>query len=227
MGGGELTMSRPDRLNWPANRVVKASKLVSWGAKAVWMEMRSLDAGPEGCYMSAAKLATRLGMGAKNVEKHRAHLVRLGLLVTLARRGTTGNWYPTLPADCVPRSERPEDEEISALAHRLDRYLTPLLGGGGMVTDPPYSKGEGAHPYPPTPVGGSALLQGGDPPTPVGARLEETGTEGSGVVPVSVSVSEHPVLETGGSQATEDETGAGRALFRQILQTLRPGKAAI
>ncbi len=54
---------------WAGARVVKASKVLSSGQKLVWLEIHGLDNGPQRAFVTAARLAERLGMGLDNVEK--------------------------------------------------------------------------------------------------------------------------------------------------------------
>lgn len=115
-----------------AERVVRASKVLSSGLKLLWQEIRTLHRGPEGCYASAATLGARLGMEAETVEKGRRELLRFGLLGTLKaeRRGRGGaSWFPLVPTGWPP-SMKPTDPEVLASSATLDAHLRSIGKGG-------------------------------------------------------------------------------------------------
>jgi hypothetical protein len=119
----EPRMGQPARPSWAGARVMKASQALTSGQKLVWLELWALDHGPERAFVSAARLAERLGMSVDNVEKARRQLRSLRLLASGPRpsgRGVT--WWATLPADCLP-SSRPSDAAIMELAGRLDARI--------------------------------------------------------------------------------------------------------
>jgi hypothetical protein len=109
---------------WAGVRVVKAATEITSGQKLVWLEIYGLDRGSERAYVSAETLAGWLGMGARNIEKARRELEEIGLLGSaprLGKRGTT--WWPLLPPQCRPRSERPSGDEVVKLAALLDDLI--------------------------------------------------------------------------------------------------------
>jgi hypothetical protein len=114
----------PAKLPFQVEHVIKASRVLSSGAKLVWLEHRALHRGEYGVWAGAGPFAQRLGMSRGNVELHRRDLVRLRLMESRYLGGQkTANWYPLIPAECIPCSARPTQEEIAALAARLDGFL--------------------------------------------------------------------------------------------------------
>lgn len=120
---------RASKLPFSATRVVKASRVLSWGAKAVWLEDWALDQGPEGAWISAANLAARLGMSKDNVEQQRRRLRDWGLYHVVRREGARSDgWCPQLPVLCIP-STRPTPDQIMTCATHLDAILGPAPNG--------------------------------------------------------------------------------------------------
>lgn len=112
-------------------RVLKASHVLSGPAKLVWIEDWHLDLGPEGCWLSAAKLGQRLGMARDSVEVHRRNLTGLGLYQVLQLKGLgkSNGWIPIMPENFVPVGKKLDDAEIAVYASRLDRYLEGVESG--------------------------------------------------------------------------------------------------
>src|SRR3990167_11530892 len=71
---------RPSRLAFAATHVVKASRVLSWGEKALWLETYALDMGPEGAWLNNACMGQRLGLEERTVKNYRTRLHRVGLL---------------------------------------------------------------------------------------------------------------------------------------------------
>src|SRR6266542_6747762 len=122
---------RPAKLPFAATRVVKASRLLSAGQKLVWLEDWTLDQGPEGAWISATNLATRLGMSKDNVERHRRRLCELGLYHVVRRRGARSDgWSAMFPPLCLPAA-RPGVKGIMTSAAQLDQILEARPPSGG------------------------------------------------------------------------------------------------
>ena len=162
MSGGEYPISLA--------RVVSAVRdaVLSANHKRVWRDVFELSRRPEGCTVSAAALARRLGMeSAKTVETLRWELEQFGLLRRPPGRRA---WYAAVPGDVVP-SPTAQDGEIFACAARLEAFLAPavtrrLARFGGDRT--PESTGIGVPrgiPESTGPTGGNPG-EGPDPPTP-------------------------------------------------------------
>jgi hypothetical protein len=121
---------RPPKLPFAATRVLKASGLLSPGAKLVWLEDSALDQGPEGAWISATHLAQRLGLSKDAVERYRRGLHTLGVYHVIRRQGARSDgWRPTLPPECLPPL-RPTPDQVLACAARLDAWLrtNPMYG---------------------------------------------------------------------------------------------------
>ena len=124
------TDERPARLAFAATHVVKASRVLSWGEKAVWLETYALDMGPEGAWLNNACMGQRLGLEERTVKNYRTRLHRLGLLASIPRPGARSpGWVATLPARCVPHGRRAAGELATELALELDGNLRDLDGG--------------------------------------------------------------------------------------------------
>lgn len=127
-------------MNTPGSwaRVVLASELLPSGGKLVWLQLATLDRGPERAYVSASGLARRLGMGRDNVENLRRDLRAYGLLESGPRPGKRAvTWWPALPAPCRPRSERPTDDDVVELAQVLDGFIRNARGVPQSADPPP------------------------------------------------------------------------------------------
>lgn len=109
-----------------AIRVVKASRTLESVDKLVWTEIFYLDKGPDGCFISPKLLAARVGRSQASLEKSRRRLVKSGLLRRSSKRvgwGRGVRWFVHLYAEYIP-SDRPTDEQVSALAKKLDESLS-------------------------------------------------------------------------------------------------------
>jgi hypothetical protein len=113
-------------LPYRATRVLRAVpvEVLPVGLKLLWLEMYGLDNGDLGCTASAAYLAARLGFAARTVEEYRARLETLGLAWKVP---STRGWHLTMPSDCIPAGERPEDEAVQACARILAAFLAPTV----------------------------------------------------------------------------------------------------
>jgi helix-turn-helix protein len=141
-------------LPWAAARVVKASFELNLAQKDVWLEILSLDRGPERCWVSAPRLADRLGMGLDQLERVRRELKAYGLLLSAGsgRRGAC--WWVELPQEFIPTGRSPTDEVVLVLRDEFDGWLrikqqgelTPARNGR---TGPAISPPEKAGPAPP------------------------------------------------------------------------------
>lgn len=102
-------------------RVVRASTVLTWTAKAVWEEIRMMDAG-QGCWMTAERMGKRLGLSPRTVDNTRQALRDQGLL---ERDGKPPRivWNVTLPKSCQPSTTKPTDGEVLGLAVLLDQQL--------------------------------------------------------------------------------------------------------
>jgi hypothetical protein len=118
-------MAGAPAISWAGVRVVKAATELTSGQKLLWLEIWGLaDKSPDRCYMGAGNLGRRVGMGSDNVEKVRRELKRSGVLGSAERPGKReSSWWPILPANCSPSSERPSDDEVCQLAHVLDDHI--------------------------------------------------------------------------------------------------------
>lgn len=117
---------RQSKLSFAAARVVMASQVLSLGEKIVWLEDRALDLGPEGAWIAPATFERRWGQSltAATISEYRRRLRLYGLHEQVPRPGARSpGWVSTLPDRCIPRSSRPTDEEIEALAVQLDAHL--------------------------------------------------------------------------------------------------------
>ncbi len=122
---------RPARLAFAATHVVKASRVLSWGEKAVWLETYALDLGPEGAWLGNAGMGQRLGLEERTVKNYRTKLHRAGLLVPVPRPGARSvGWVARLPPTCVPHERRAAGETSARLAALLDGQLREMGFGG-------------------------------------------------------------------------------------------------
>jgi hypothetical protein len=124
---------RPPKLSFAAARVVMAARSLSAGEKVVWCEDRALDRGPEGTWLSGQAFERRWGgsWSRATLEEYRRRLVQLGLHVKVARPGARSmGWISTLPAQCLPRSDQPSDEEVETMAAYLDAHVKANGGRG-------------------------------------------------------------------------------------------------
>ncbi len=164
---------RPPKLPFAATRVVKAARLLPWGAKAVWLEDYALDHGPEGSWISAAHLAARVGLSKDNIERHRRRLAELGLYYVIRRPGARADgWVPTLPLFCVPVL-RPTVDQVMTCANQLDQLLEGANGAAHGSADGATDTRGMAAPMPPRMAPSSA------PPAPEAGRGEGGRGEGS------------------------------------------------
>lgn len=97
----------------------------------MWEEIRLMDNGA-GCWMTAARMGARLGLSPRTIESARQDLADAGLLLRDGKppRIVFNVW---LPNDARPRSTKPADPDVLALAKILDDYLRPRWG---IVPDP-------------------------------------------------------------------------------------------
>lgn len=115
---------RPVKLPFAATHVIRASRGLSWGEKAVWLELWALDNGPEGAWISDQSLASRLGLEDRTVKNYRFGLRARRLAVTVPRPGARQvGWVMTLPAIAVPRATRAAGDIAVSCAQALDKYL--------------------------------------------------------------------------------------------------------
>jgi hypothetical protein len=127
---------RPARLAFAATHVVKASRVLSWGEKAVWLESYALDCGPEGAWISNTGMGQRLGLEERTVKNYRTRLHKMGLLHPVPRPGArTVGWVACLPPAAIPHGRRGAGDVATALALALDGHLRTLGFG------PPELKG--------------------------------------------------------------------------------------
>lgn len=139
------THERPARLAFAATHVVKASRVLSWGEKAVWLETYALDLGPEGAWLNNASMGDRLGLQERTVKNYRTRLHDMELLHPIPRPGARSlGWVACLPPACVPHGRRAAGEMATELARRLDGHLRgagygerELKGLEGGATEPP------------------------------------------------------------------------------------------
>jgi hypothetical protein len=226
---------RPSKLPFSATRVVKASRILSWGEKAVWLEDHALDEGPEGAWIAAASLGQRLGISAETVEAYRRRLATWGLHHRIPRPGARQpGWVATLPEQCVPRSARPAVVDVERLVMFLDLHLRPDRDTGrtrtGIRVEP--VQASGLSPDVHTGMGGvgggtpSSVSQGEAPLQPyikeedgVGSyepKAEDGGGKRRGDLPQETASSSgtKPASETG------DESGqkAARDLSLKLIE---------
>lgn len=129
---------RPEKLIFAATHVVKGSRVLTWPEKAVWLEDYALDLGPEGAWITAAKLAERLGLSPETVETYRRRFAEegIGLHYRVKRPGARSpGWVSTLPDGCAPRSQRPPPEVVIEGARRLDWLLEKAGWRSGVKAD--------------------------------------------------------------------------------------------
>lgn len=105
------------------SRVIKASLELALAQKDVWEEVRILDKGEgQGCWAGNAYIAARIGLPVPTVASEKVRLRDLGLL-ELETRENVHHWFVRLPAECLPRVERPTDVQVIKLARQLDVIL--------------------------------------------------------------------------------------------------------
>ena len=122
-------------------RVLKASRRLPWGYKAVWLEDYRFDKGA-GSWVSPAAMAELTGMSPETVMSYRERMLRWGLYTRVPRgRGLPDAWRPTLPAGLRPTTERVGREDLVTLARALDDKLPRRAP----------SKGKADHRPPPEP----------------------------------------------------------------------------
>jgi hypothetical protein len=115
-------------VSWAGTRVVKAATELTLGQKFVYLELCGL-CGENGAYMSAENLGRRIAMTRDYIEQVRRELTGAALLRSERRPGQRGaTWWPVLPAECLPTSRRPSDEEVVTLAARLDAHIRRARG---------------------------------------------------------------------------------------------------
>lgn len=204
---------RPPKLSFSATRVLKASRVLAWGAKAVWLEDHALDQGPEGAWISAANLGARLGLAKESVERHRRSLLKLGLYHVVRRPGARADgWVPTLPAICIPPLRPTVDHIMTGAAH-LDQWLGVP---NGVTADAMHGVMDDA-----------TMAQSVTPLAPEARRAE--GGRGEGRAPTfrGRETTLQPLEDGEVARATEAEDGAEdggetlaerRARFRKLLK---------
>lgn len=217
---------RPEKPSFSGARVLKASRVLSAGQKLVWLEDYALDQGPEGSWITSTQLAARLGMTPRTVETYRGELKAMGLYATVSRAGGTRSWYPTLPAEVVPRTARPTPEDISTGVMLFDdhlRYHDPGRGRTttGVVVAP--RQGSGSQP---DASRGTSLREGGrgvgsNLPFDARASLQPPAVEADGAGP------DGPKAEDGeGAPRPESWSATDREKFERDLARLPAEKAA-
>lgn len=248
-----IAVTQAPRISVAGTRVFKAVTTASTTAKAtdpetgltsgqklVWLETWVLDKGPgtDRAYISATNLARRLGMGADNVEKARRELKRAGLMGSAPRPGKREpSWWPILPSECIPSSERPSDDEVCKLAELLEGHIrfarsngradqstatiSRIPGDTGVLEDASADHDSGVL------EGASLAIRAGVPQS--GREGGEVGGEGASHLtsnlkrvgttsPTSLPPSE-PGSEVGSFASERDEGGPQSALnWRDILE---------
>ena len=136
-----MTEERVPKLPYSARFVVRASRVLTWGEKAVWEELFSLDLGPDGAWISDASLAECLGLDAGTVKNYRFGLRRRKIAQTIPRPGTAQvGWVMRLPAGAAPSDKERKvwGKRAVALALVLDGHLRSMDGtaGGALVATP-------------------------------------------------------------------------------------------
>jgi hypothetical protein len=133
--------------------------MLSDALKLVWLEHYALDrVHGDGAYMGAGPMGQRLAKSRDAIDSARRELLRLRLLVAGDRaRGKTGTYFPALPATCVPASERPAVETVTAATERLDQHIRQIRSAAPAP--------ESAAP--------SAVSRGGTVPPPTGQSIGE------------------------------------------------------
>src|SRR4051812_24454159 len=108
-------------VSWAATRVLKACTELTVGEKLVWLEIWGMsEKSAERCFLSAGRLAGRLGMKIDTIEKTRRELKRAGVLGSAPRPGRReASWWPVIPSNCKPSSIRPDDDSLFELARAL------------------------------------------------------------------------------------------------------------
>ena len=211
------------RLPYCATKVVDASIELSVAQKWLWFAIWQLDRGEERAFISASLLARRKGVGITYVEQLRRELKALGLLGSGPRNGGAGvTWWPVLPPPCIPVGQKTTDQEVFALADRLDGFLritkqggadepghTPVRQAAHSRARPPGTPGPAseAHPgLPPTQAASPASVAGGGRvgrEAPASQRCETT-------LPLAVrDLEEGEKAEEGARARANDEEGAG------------------
>ncbi len=153
-------------LSYTAERIVRASHILSPRLKLLWSEIRSLDQGPRGAFISAQNLAKRLALHPDTVKDDRAELRALGLLYS-KQVGRNFSWYTCLPGGLSIHAT-PTDSEVCAVAVQLDQELARLGANRppqrGPI-DPPEVGGRGEEGFPSlrssakkTPISGGGTL---------------------------------------------------------------------
>lgn len=121
-------------------RVLKASKRLPWGYKAVWLEDYRLDNG-SGSSASPAGMSELLGMSAETVTSYRERMQRWGLYRRIPRgRGLPDAWRPIIPERCHPAGDKVGREELVTLGGRLDDSLPRRVPGKGKADGGPVHK---------------------------------------------------------------------------------------
>lgn len=187
-------MSAREKPPWSWTHVVRACKndVLSATEKLIWLEHYAFWNDHNGAWVSASRLAQRLGLGRRTVERARSRLLAWGLIEKEERgEGRDAAWFTTLPAACRPQRQRITDDEVQRLAECLATHVPASASNGGP---PSASGGGGPHlkDSPPPPLGGGFLfgeselagpprvvLGGGPPPQHGGGfRYAESGADG-------------------------------------------------
>lgn len=130
---------RPPIRPYATGHVVDAVSVavLSPGVKAVWHVVHRFDRRPTGCELSASRLAPKLGMSPRTVEKHITTLQGMGLLFRIPKGGLAA----TVPEDCVPKVARPGWQETEELARRLEQRIQSTPTGVPDVRPGAYTAG--------------------------------------------------------------------------------------
>ena len=114
----------PPRCPDSAIQVIEASCEVTAAQKLLWRRIHALDMGEGRCYAAAETLAEDIGTGARNVEKMRGQLLKMGLLANDGGTGRGGaRWAATMPKIATPWADRLKREERNRLSTALDAWL--------------------------------------------------------------------------------------------------------
>ncbi len=124
------------RLPHAAIRLLRRSRMLTLGQKAVWQELAEF---PEtGCWLSAAALGDRVALSAPKVEQYRRLLQACGLARLGQRQPSEGRrgrpaqtWFATIPDHLIPTSRTPTDKDLAELGKAFDAYMRGHLTRAG------------------------------------------------------------------------------------------------
>lgn len=205
------------RLPHACTRLLRRSRVLTLGQKAVWQEI--VELGEMGCWLTAHALGQRINLSGPKVDEYRRTLRTAGLLRNGVRRneGKRGNpgstWVAVFPPHLIPASRTPSEQDLAALAEQLDAYLCALLD----VELPPREGGQFSGIRPPKRVDNSRPVAGGVP--------TREGGGGGGEPPHSPCVLKGPTPpsgEEGGEQRSQTiQAGAARASAEPVRSAER------